>query len=105
LADKPTDTVRELKELVVVYAKQETLEPLKGTWRYVRNGIAGAFLMGLGVLFVAIGALRALQTQTGEHFTNNWSFVPYVIVIAGLFIVAALAGYGAVTKKDKKADE
>ena len=77
--------------LVVEYAKQETLEPLKGLGRYVAWGIAGALLLGTGVVFLAIGALRALQDETYPHLTGNWSWVPYAIVVFGSFLIAGLA--------------
>jgi Putative Actinobacterial Holin-X, holin superfamily III len=91
LADKPQETVRELRELVVGYAKQETIEPLKGLGRYAGFGIAGAFLMGVGVVFLAIGGLRALQDETGTALTGNWSWVPYLAVVVVSGILAAIA--------------
>jgi hypothetical protein len=106
LAKTPQQTISELKELVVAYAKQETIEPLKGVGRYLRNGTLGALLMGLGIMFLAIGALRALQTETDEHFNGNWSFMPYIIVIIGLAIIAgasAAVASNAVKKKNLKA--
>jgi hypothetical protein len=90
VADNPQQTIRELKELIVAYAKQETLEPLKGLGRYVAFGVLGALLLGTGVMFLAIGALRALQEETGPHLTGNWSWLPYLIVVVGAF---ALAGF------------
>ena len=101
LADNPQETIRELRELVVAYAKQETVEPLMGLGRYAAFGIAGAFLMGLGVVFIAIGALRALQTETGTTFTGNWSWVPYVIVVAGSGLIAGLAWMARGKRKSK----
>ena len=56
VADNPQQTIRELKELVIAYAKQETVDPLKGLGRYVAFGVAGALLIGTGVTFVALGA-------------------------------------------------
>lgn len=106
MADNPQQTIAELKELVVAYAKQETIEPLKGVGRYLRNGTLGALLMGFGIMFLAIGALRALQTETDEHFTGNWSIAPYVIVIVALAIIAGLSAAvasNAVKKKNLKA--
>jgi len=91
LAEDPQQTIRELRVLVVEYAKQETLEPLKGLGRYVAWGIAGALLLGTGVVFLAIGALRALQDETYPHLTGNWSWVPYAIVVFGSFLIAGLA--------------
>ena len=40
--------VRELRELVVAYAKQETVEPIKGLGRYVGFGLGAGILIGLG---------------------------------------------------------
>jgi hypothetical protein len=91
LSENPQQTIRELRELVVEYAKQETVEPLKGLARYVGYGIAGALLLGTGVVFLAIGALRALQEETHPHLTGNWSWVPYAIVVLGSFVIAGLA--------------
>ena len=56
MADNPQQTIRELKELVIAYAKQETVDPIKGLGRYVAFGVLGALLIGLGVMFLAIGA-------------------------------------------------
>jgi hypothetical protein len=91
LADNPQETVRELRELVLAYAKQETVEPLKGLGRYAGFGLAGAVMLGMGVVFIAIGALRLLQDETGTTFTGNWSWVPYLIVVIGAALLAALA--------------
>jgi Putative Actinobacterial Holin-X, holin superfamily III len=92
VADNPQQTIRELKELVIAYAKQETIDDLKGLGRWVAFGILGALLLGVGVMFVAIGALRALQgDERGPHFTGNWSWAPYAIVVVGAFAFAGLA--------------
>jgi hypothetical protein len=101
LADKPQETIRELRELVVAYAKQETVEPLKGLRRYALAGLGGAFLMGVGFVFLAIGGLRALQTETSTTFTGNWSWVPYAIVVFGSFVIAGLAWMARGKRKSK----
>ncbi len=89
MADNPQDTIRELRELVVAYTKQETVEPLKGLGRFVGFGLAGALLMGTGVAFLAVAGLRALQDETRPHLTGNWSWVPYAIVVV---LTLGLAG-------------
>jgi hypothetical protein len=99
----PQQTIQELKDLVVAYFRQETLDPLKGLGRYVGFGIGGAFLLGFAVLFFALGALRALQTETGTTFTGNWSWVPYAIVIAGLLVFAGLS-WMARSRRSAKAE-
>lgn len=101
MADDPRETVRELRELVVAYAKQETVEPLKGLGRYVGFGLAGALLLGTGSTFLAVGALRALQTETGTTFDGNWSWAPYGIVFAGLVLFAGAAWTARGRRKEK----
>ncbi len=89
--EKPvTDVVRELWELVVAYFQQETIVPLKRLGKYVAFGALGSFLLGLGVVFLTLGGLRALQTETGSMFRGNWSWAPYAIVVAALGIGAAI---------------
>ena len=83
--------VLELRDLLVTYFKQETLLPLQQLGRYLAFGVAGSLLMGTGVMLVALGCLRLLQTETGDTFTGDWSWVPYVIVFAGLVVGAAIA--------------
>ncbi len=84
------EDVQGLFQLVVAYFKQETVVPLQSLGRYLGLGLAGALLFGLGVIFLAVGALRALQTETGDTFTANWSWVPYVIVVVGLALGALI---------------
>jgi membrane protein implicated in regulation of membrane protease activity len=103
VADNPQQTVRELKDLVIAYAKQEATDPLKGMLRAVAFGVAGALLMGTGVFFLAMGLLRALQGNKGWLVHGNWSWVPYVTVVVGLVIVAALA-WLARSRKSRKSE-
>jgi hypothetical protein len=102
LADNPQDTIRELKDLVVAYAKQETLDPLKGIGRHLGFGIGGATLLGFGVFFLSMAALRALQTQTGDTFTDWKSFLPYLIVVAALLLCAGIAYAGATRRRSSR---
>jgi hypothetical protein len=95
--------VAELWELILAYFKQETTEPLKALGRVIAFGIAGSLLIGTGVVFVAIGALRLLQEET-DAFEGNFTFVPYVIVIALLLGMAGLAiWFGTRTKEPSTA--
>jgi hypothetical protein len=84
------ELVTELRDLVVAYVKQETVTPLKSLGRWVGFGLGGSLLLGFGVVFLALSALRALQEETGETFTGNWSWVPYLIVVAALVLGGAL---------------
>ncbi|MCU1456055.1 MAG: hypothetical protein JWL73_147 [Actinomycetia bacterium] len=82
------EDVQGLFKLVVAYFKQETVTPLKSLGRYVGFGLAGALLFGFGVIFLSVGALRALQTETGDTFDHNWSWAPYAIVVVTLAVCA-----------------
>jgi hypothetical protein len=83
--------ISEIIDLVKTYAQQETVGPLRNTGRFLARGLAGGFLLGLGLILLLIGLLRVLQTET-DVFDDGWSFVPYLIVvvvgaaIAGLFV-------------------
>lgn len=100
MPDKSLPTlVTELWDLVRAYAKQETLEPLKGIGRWVGFGLAGSLFLGLGLLLLALGGLRALQTETGDVFDGNWSWAPYLIVLAACGIVLALVARGMGKRK------
>jgi membrane protein implicated in regulation of membrane protease activity len=90
VADNPQQTVRELKDLVIAYAKQEATDPLKGMTRTIGFGLGGALLIGTGVCFLAVGLLRALQDNRGWLVHGNWSWVPYLTVVVLLFVAAGL---------------
>ena len=88
---RPGDLIGELRELVVTYAKQETVDPLRSLGRFLALGLAGAVLLGLGGVFLVVGTLRVLQEETGGAFDGNWSFVPYVITLAAAAVVVGVA--------------
>ncbi len=91
----PGDHLGELKDLVVGYAKQETVDPLKSLGRYLGWGIAGSILIGFGVCLTLLGLLRFLQTL--DVFADDgaqpgaMSLLPYVItlVVGGIVIAVA----------------
>ena len=85
------EVASELWELTRTYAKQETVDPLKGVGRYLAYGVAGALLLGIGVILLMLSGLRALQTETGTWFTGNLSWIPYIIVLVVGSALIALA--------------
>lgn len=93
-------TIQELWELLVAYARQETIGPLKGLGRYLGFGVGGALLVALGVILLALAGLRALQTETGSTFTGNLSWIPYLIVLVGLAVVIG-AALSAINRKGR----
>jgi len=98
----PSELIQELRNLVVDYAKQETVDPLKALGRYLAWGIAGSILLGVGGLFLSVGLLRLIQTQTGGWFDGGWSFVPYVIVL--LFAAVAIGLLVSAVLRTKKTE-
>lgn len=81
----------ELWELTTSYAKQETIDPLKGLGRFLAWGVSGAIALGIGVGLLLLAGLRALQTETGSTFTGNLSWAPYLIAVAVGLVLIALA--------------
>ena len=94
--------VRELWELIVAYFRQETVVPLKQLGRYIVFGVLGALLLGVGVLLLAAGALRALQDETGTTFRGNWSWAPYGIVFVALLVGAAITWQARGARRDRR---
>ncbi len=90
--DKSLPTMAgELWELVVAYAKQQTVDPLGRLGRFLRFGVPGALLTGVGLVLLATAGLRALQTETGDTFDGRRSWMPYLILLIASGLVALLA--------------
>ena len=81
----------ELWEMLVSYAKQEAVEPLKGLGRFVAFGAAAALVGGIGIILLTLAGLRALQTHNDEHFDGNLNWVPYLAALVLLGALIALA--------------
>lgn len=81
----------ELKDMVVAYAKQETVEPIKNLGRFVAFGLLGSLLLAVGLLTAIVGVLRVLQEETGGTFDGTWSWAPYLITLVVCVLVIALA--------------
>jgi hypothetical protein len=101
-ARNPTGDAKELVDLVIAYAKQETIEPLKGLGKKTAFGLGGALLLGLGGVFVSMGALRAMQTETGWFEEHNLTYLPYIFTVIFLLLLS-LIGWVSLGpgKKDK----
>ena len=84
------ETLQDLRDLLVAYARQETLDPLKNIGRFLGYGFGAVTLFIIGTLFLAMSLLRGLQTLTGDVFVGFWSWVPYLIVLLALVAVAAV---------------
>jgi hypothetical protein len=94
------DIALEIKDLTIAYVKQETVDPLKLLGRYIALGLAGSFLIGIGVILLTFAGVRALQTETGTALTGNWSWVPYLAAI--VFLAAVIGIFARVISRQPK---
>ena len=95
MAADPSETslpaqAAQLWDLVRAYAKQETIEPIKGLGRYAAMGLAGSVFLAIGLVLLTLGGLRALQTETGDTFDGSWSWAPYLITLVGTAVMILL---------------
>lgn len=91
----PAQHVAELKELVIGYARQETVDPLKNLGRYLGFGVGGALLVGLGSVLLLLSLLRGLQAIDGiERNTGALSLVPYAATLVVALVIIGLAVLG-----------
>lgn len=99
-----TTQIGELWRLVLAYFRQETVEPVRNLGRFVLFGVLGSLVLGLGLGLLLLAALRALQTETGNHLHGNLSWVPYVIVMVGAFVLAgaSMAGWSRSRRKEEE---
>ena len=93
-AKNPTGDARELVDLVIAYAKQETLEPLKGLGKNAALGLGGALLLGIGGIFCSLGALRAMQSETDWFERHNLTYLPYGATILILVVLSIVGWFG-----------
>lgn len=98
----PKDDVNALKDLLVAYAKQETVVPLKSLIRFVIWGVIGALLLGIACILWVLAIVRTIQNETrpamGHHgtawgvaFTGHLTWLPYLGGLLFAVIVAGLA--------------
>ncbi len=79
-------------ELIKAYARQQTLDPLKGSGRWVGMGLLGSVLLVIGGVSMTVALLRVLQEETGTNFTGNLSWVPYLLTMTVLITLMVLLG-------------
>ena len=85
-----SDQVTDIVESVKTYARQETIEPLKGAARWVMVGTIASLSLGLASVFFALGVLRLSQDLGGSALDGSWSFIHYFITLVVLAVVVAL---------------
>lgn len=94
----PATQIAELKDLVVSYARQETVDPLKTLGRYMGFGVAGALLIATGWIFALMALLRGLQrlsvfNDPAQAVGGRWSWVPFLVTAVAGVVVAGGYGY------------
>lgn len=84
---------RELIDLTVTYAKQETIDPLRTIGRRVGLGVLGSATASVGLVFLLVGVLRLVEVEPfgRDHggFGGAMSWVPY---LAAILVAGAVAG-------------
>jgi hypothetical protein len=81
--------VSDVVATVKLYARQETIEPLKGAIRWVIVGIVASFSLGLSMVLCLLAVLRLSQDLGGTTLAGSWSFVHYFItMLVGSLLVA-----------------
>jgi membrane protein DedA with SNARE-associated domain len=88
--------------MVVQYFREQTLVPIQKLGRYIGFGVLGSLLLGFGVVFLGTAGLRALQTETGDTFSGDWSWVPYLIMFVVLLFGAALVWLARTARRAEK---
>jgi hypothetical protein len=97
----PFEGAQEIQQLLVSYAKQETITPLKSLGRYLSFGLAGSFMVFVGAFFTGLGVLRLMQSF-GPFAGSSWaSTLPYVVAIVVLAVLVGLI-YAALSRAKKK---
>lgn len=92
--------IGQVVDLVKEYVRQETLGPIKGAGRWLGRGVAGAFLIGTGCVFLVLGALRLIQNEYGPTFRGPWMrLLPYLFAFLISLAVIGVAVWRITKKK------
>jgi hypothetical protein len=74
------DGASDLVQLIIAYAKQETLDPVLRQLKKLGWGVAGGACMALGTALLGLGFVRALQTEFGTARLPGLAVSPGVAV-------------------------
>jgi hypothetical protein len=86
----PVDKVGDLFDSVKQYARQETLEPIKGALRWVGVGSVASLSLGLALIFSTLAVLRLSQDLGGTVLDGSWSFLHYFITLIVVAVLVAV---------------
>jgi hypothetical protein len=93
-----SDLLNEFAGMVITYVKQETVDPIRALGRFLGLGLAGALLIAIGWVVLALAVTRLLQAETKPHLEGSLTWVPYM----GGLITAALGVAWAVWRISKE---
>ena len=99
------EVFQELRDLLVTYARQETVEPLARLKHYLGFGIPGALVLTLGLYLVSLGILRGLEHLSWASvgfgslvpFLGAATFLGIVVLVCVAKIRTSMAGGGVGT--------
>ncbi len=93
---------KDVFKLSLDYLKQETKGPLAGIGRTLAAGVAGALLIGTGLVLCAMALLRGIQSAFAKEvsvpkvagegsLSGSFSWAPYLIAAFGCVVLIGLA--------------
>ena len=80
------ELLNEFVSLVVTYAREQTVDPIKGLGRYLIFGLLGAIMIAIGGGLATLAAVRLIQAETGNHLKGSLTWASYT----GGFVVAGV---------------
>ncbi len=91
-------STKELVSMSIAYIKQETKEPLAGIGRLLALGLAGATLMGFGLILYTLALLRGIQgafayvRANGDRgpLSGSLTFIPYILTAVGCLVAIGI---------------
>lgn len=95
----PKESATEVWGLVRDYAKQETVDPLKGLVSFLKWGLAGSLLVSIGIIELTIAVLRAVQAEGGGAVDGRLSPIPYLVTLIIVTVVLGLTKRAMSSKK------
>lgn len=81
------DRVADVVETVKQYARQETVEPIRGAARWVAVGTVASLCLGVAMLYAALAVLRLSQDLGGSVLDGSWSFLHYLVTVVVLAVL------------------
>jgi len=92
---------QEIQKMLVDYAKQETIDPLKTLGRYLAFGLAGSIFVSLGLFFWSLAILRYVQTL--EWFSgSSWASAGAYGIAFGSVLLFLVIIYSSLTRAKRK---